>query len=340
LSPSQDDGNLCRVPKTRLKSSFIYLANAVNDLRGNWAVLAIVIAPLALAVALWLLPDALRLQHRLVQTFQNAGGQAVSFIPAQAGRPEGAQPESPLHTAFLILINIDPVLVLTTLILNLVVLCALQRMQAKVREPTVIGEAIAVYRRAIQLAPAFGLIVLLQWLVTAVGAILLMVPALLVYVWLYFAQLSVVVVLLIMAGLPVYLWLYFAQYSLVFDNRHSWPALLFSRELMRKRFFKVATRIVVFLVVGWGYNSLVTAVVLGVSLLLGPVSIVTNSIATTIFLVDLVWVAVSYATFAFFIAAGARLYQDLCAIAHEETPQQVPAMRGTVPLTTTAAPTA
>ena len=78
-----------RVAQTRLKSSFIYLANAVNDLRGNWSVLALISAPLALAAALCLLPDALNLQHRVVQTFEAAGGQSVSFIPAQV------HPETP-----------------------------------------------------------------------------------------------------------------------------------------------------------------------------------------------------------------------------------------------------
>jgi len=338
LCPSQDDGNLCRVAKTRLKSSFIYLANAVNDLSGNWAVLAIVIAPLALALALWLLPDALRLQHRLVQTFENAGGQAVSFVPAQAGRPEAVQPRSPLQVVFSVMVSISVPLVLQ-LLLQLVVLCALQRMQANVREPTLIAEGIAVYRRAIQLAPAFGLIFLLQCLAMAVGAVLVMVPGVLVYVWLYFAPFSVVLVLLIVPGLLVYLWLYFAEYSLVFDDRHSWPALLFSRELMRKRYFKVAMRIVVFLAVGTGYNSWVAGVFLAASLLLGPVSIVTNSIAATIFVGNFFAFMVTYMTIAFFTAAGVRLYQDLCAIALEEAPAHVTAIQGTVPLTTTVAPT-
>ena len=303
--------------KTRLKSSFIYLANAVNDLRGNWAVLAIVIAPLALAVALSLLPDALRLQHRLVQTFEPAGGQTVSYVPAQS-HPDAPTPgPGSMLYPIVFSISVHPVLIIITLMLKLVVLCALQRMQAKLREPTIIAEGIAIYRRAIQLAPAFGLIVLLQWLATAVGVVLLVVPGLLVYVWLYFAQ-----------------------YSLVFDDRHSWPALLFSRDLMRKRFFKVAIRIVVFLAVWSGYNSWAATVFVIANLLLGPVSLMTNEIATTIFMIDLFAVAVTYVTFAFFTAAGVRLYQDLRAIAQEEAPEHVTAIQGTVPLTTTAAPTA
>jgi hypothetical protein len=306
----QEDDNLWRVAKTRLKSSFIYLANAVNDIRGNWSVLAIVIAPLALAVAFCLLPDALRLQHRLVQTFQGAGGQTVGFVSTQL-RPD--RPAAPVYPIWFS-ITLHPLLILITLVLKLVVLCALQRMQAKVRLPSVLAEGLAIYRRAIQLAPAFGLILLLQWLATLVGAVLLIVPGLLVYVWLYFAQ-----------------------YSLVFDGRHSWPALLFSRDLMRGRFFKVAMRIVVFLAVWSGYNSWAATVFIGASLLLGPVSIMTDSIAASIFMLDLFAVAVSYTTIAFFTAAGARLYQDLCAIAEEEAPAKVAAMQGTVPLANTAA---
>jgi hypothetical protein len=308
LCPPDEDDNLWRVAKTRLKSSFIYLANAVNDIRGSWSVLAIVIAPLALAVALSLLPDALRLQHRLVQTFENTGGQTVSFIQAQAPSKPNPPEWSPGRPIWFTL-SVYPVLILITLILKLVVLCALQRMQAKIREPSVLAEGVAIYRRAVQLAPAFGLIVLLQWLATLVGAVLLIVPGLLVYVWLYFSQ-----------------------YSLIFDGRHSWPALLFSRDLMRGRFFKVAMRIVVFLAVWSGYNSWAATVFVGASLLLGPVSIMTNSIATTIFLLDFFAVAVSYVTIAFFTAAGVRLYQDLGSIVEEEAPVRISATEGTIPL--------
>ena len=85
----------------------------------------------------------------------------------------------------------------------------------------------------------------------------------------------------------MYAWLYFAQYALVFDGKHSWHALLFSRDLMRKRFFKVATRIVVFLAVWSGFNSWAAGAFVVVSLLFGPVGVVTGFLGTTIFLVDL-----------------------------------------------------
>ena len=66
------DANLdVTVAPTRLRSSFIYLANAVNDLSGDWTVLAIVLAPLILAASLCLLPDALNIQHRVAHTFES-----------------------------------------------------------------------------------------------------------------------------------------------------------------------------------------------------------------------------------------------------------------------------
>ncbi len=65
--------------QARLRSSFIYLANAVNDLRGNWIIVAVVLAPLALASALCLLPDALNIQYSVVQTFE-PGVTSVAFV--------------------------------------------------------------------------------------------------------------------------------------------------------------------------------------------------------------------------------------------------------------------
>src|ERR1700693_4241497 len=74
----QDDNLERAVNPVRLKSSFIYLANAVNDLRGNWSVLAVVMAPLLLPASLCLLPDALNLQSRLATTFE-PGSQNISY---------------------------------------------------------------------------------------------------------------------------------------------------------------------------------------------------------------------------------------------------------------------
>ncbi len=295
----------------RLKSSFIYLANAVKDLRGNWAVLAVVLAPLALAAALCLLPDALNLQFHLAQKFE-PGAQNISYIQAQGvdapDKPpplQEPQPFSPWVTKALHLI-----LGLLTLLVTLVTLCSLKRIQAGLRKPAIIGEAIEVYRQSIPLAPGFIWVTILQLAAPASGLFLFQQSSAYVYgsigVWAY-----IVLVLMIMLGAIVYAWLYFAQFALIFDGKHSWHALLFSRDLIRKRFFKVATRIVVFLAIWSGYNSWAAGAFVVVSLLFGPVGVVTGFLGTTIFLVDLAEISVNFATTAFLVAAGLRLYQDL-----------------------------
>ncbi len=295
----------------RLKSSFIYLANAVNDLRGNWSVLAVVLAPLLLAAALCLLPDALNLQFRLAQTFE-PGAQNISYVQAPEvdapNRPaplKEMQPYSPWVTTALHLI-----FGLLTLLVTLITLCSLKRIQAGVRKPTIIGEAIEVYRQSIPLAPGFIWVTILQLLAPAAGLFLFQASSTYVSasigVWAYIA-----LVLMIMIGALVYAWLYFAQFALIFDGKHSWHALLFSRDLMRKRFFKVATRIVVFMAVWSGFNSWAAGAFVVVSLLFGPVGVVTGFLGTTIFFVDLAEISVNFATTAFLVAAGLRLYQDL-----------------------------
>jgi len=198
---------------------------------------------------------------------------------------------------------------LLTLLVTLITLSALKRIQAGIREPTVIHEVIEVYRRSIRLSPGFMWVTILQ----------LAIPGLAFYLF-ESAQTSpigtgmyIVLVLLIIVGALVYAWLYFAQYALVFDGKHSWHALLFSRDLMRKRFFKVATRIVVFLAVWTGFNSWAAGAFVVVSLLFGPVGVVTGFLGSTIFLVDLGEIGVNFATTAFLVAAGLRLYQDLTA---------------------------
>jgi hypothetical protein len=301
------------VNPVRLKSSFIYLANAVNDLRGNWSVLAVVMAPLLLAAALCLLPDALNLQYRLATTFE-PGSQNISYTqvdtadtPSKAPPLQEPQPYSPWVTKAL-----HVVFGLVTLLVTLVTLCSLKRIQAGIREPTIIQEAIEVYRRSIPLAPGFIWVTILQLLAPALGLFLFQEASSFlpgsgsIGVWAY-----IVLVLMIMLGALIYAWLYFAQYALVFDGKHSWHALLFSRDLMRKRFFKVATRIVVFLAVWSGYNTWAAGAFVVVSLLFGPVGVVTGFLGTTIFLVGLAEIGVNFATTAFLVAASLRLYQDL-----------------------------
>jgi len=299
------------VNPVRLKGSFIYLANAVNDLRGNWSVLAVVLAPLLLAAALCLLPDALNLQFRLAKTFE-PGAQNINYVQADGvdvpNKPaplQEPQPFSPWVTNALHLI-----FGLLTLLVTLVTLCSLKRIQAGMREPAIISEAIEVYRQSIPLAPAFIWVTILQLLAPALGLFLFQAASTYmpgsIGVWAYVA-----LVLMIIIGALVYAWLYFAQFALIFDGKHSWHALLFSRDLMRKRFFKVATRIVVFLAVWSGFNSWAAGAFVVVSLLFGPVGVVTGFLGTTIFLVDLAEISVNFATTVFLVAAGLRLYQDL-----------------------------
>ena len=202
------------------------------------------------------------------------------------------------------------ILGLVTLLVTLVTLCSLKRIQAGIREPTIVHEAIEVYRRSIPLAPGFIWVTILQLLAPALGLFLFQqasnfLPGS-IGVWAYIA-----LVLMIMLGALIYTWLYFAQYALIFDGKRSWHALLFSRDLMRKRFFKVATRIVVFLAVWSGYNTWAAGAFVVVSLLFGPVGVVTGFLGTTIFLVGLAEIGVNFATTAFLVAAGLRLYQDL-----------------------------
>jgi hypothetical protein len=282
--------------QARLRSSFIYLANAVNDLRGNWIIIGVVLAPLVLASALCLLPDALNLQYSLVRTFE-PGVTSVAFVqpvqmPYAVTRAAPKPPFPPWVTTILHLLD-----GLITLVgVNLVVLCALRRMQAGERMARPLDEGIEVYREAARLLGPFVWVSVLQVLAIAVGAVLLVVPGLLAYVWLYFSQ-----------------------YALIFDGRRSWSALLYSRDLMRGSFFRVALRIVVFLAVWSGFNSWAGGTFFAVSLLAGWVGLITGALWASVFMVDLLAVAVLYTTLAFLLAAGLRLYQDMRAVAAEHT---------------------
>lgn len=310
------------VPQVRLRSSFIYLANAVNDLSGNWSSLTLVLAPLVLLASLCLLPDALNLQHRVANTFES-GLHSVDYqshrgavVPVQTPyRPDTSEPPAPDVYPRWMTNSLHLVFAFMTLLVNLVVLCALARMHAGARAAGPLSEAIEVYRRAIVLLPAFLWIALLRLLATVVGVILLVVP-----------------------GLFAFVWLYFAQYALIFDGFHSWPALLHSRDLIRGRFFKVATRISVFLVVFSGYNSWTLGTFIVASILLGPVAAVTGYVWGTVFILDLLSVGVAYLTTAFFLAAGVRLYQDLNAMAQQRVAAAAEhaALQGTAPLTSVA----
>jgi hypothetical protein len=195
-------------------------------------------------------------------------------------------------------------------LVTLITLSALKRIHAGIRAPSIVGEAIEVYRQSIRLLPAFAWVTILQFLAPALGLFLFQEASSFmpgsIGVWTYIA-----LVIMIMLGAIVYAWLYFAQYALIFDDKHSWHALLFSRDLIRKRFFKVATRIVVFLAVWSGYNAWGAGAFVVVSLLFGPVGVVSGFLGTSIFLADLVQISIDFAATAFVVAAGLRLYQDL-----------------------------
>jgi hypothetical protein len=298
----------------RLRSSFIYLANAVSDLRDNWRAFALVLAPLVLLGALCLLPDALNLQHQLAEKFA-PGVHNVGWRLLQAPYAPAAQDGTSLPWWMLLLAHL--LLVMLALGANLVVLCAIRRDRAGVKHQRIASEAVAIYQEAGRLAPAFYWIVFLQILAPLVAVGLLRVnfdaSDARILVLIYVVEFAIMA----LAALA-YLWLYFARYALVFDERRSFHGLLFSRDLMRKRFFRVATRIVVFLAVWSGYNSWAAGAFIFVSVVLGPVGALTGYLWATIFLLDVVITAVTYVTTAFFAAAGVRLYQDVSEIASLE----------------------
>jgi len=280
--------------QTRIKSSFIYLANAVSDLRGNWATLALVLSPLVLLSALCVLPDAFNLQHELVQKFE-PGVRTIGWLASPTQYAPEIEPGQPVIVQWVVQVRIlHFVLSLIASLVILVTLCALKRIESGVQKARILNEAIEVYREAIALTPAFFWILLLQLIAIAVGFVLLLIP-----------------------GVFAIVWLCFSEYAMVFDRRRSWPALFYSRDLVRGRFFKVALRLVVFLAFWSGFNSWVGATFFGISLLMGPIGIWTGTLWATIFVFSLFASAVFFATIAFFIAAGARLYHDLKAIAAE-----------------------
>jgi len=293
----------------RLKGSFIYLANAVHDMTGHWTIIAMALAPLVVAASLCLLPDALNLQHELMQSFEG-GTHSVGWHLVQAPYAPSATAVQPLFPAWEIRV-LELLFAVITFAANLLVLCTLARIQAGLREARLLDEVVAIYRRAIHLLLSFFWVAALQLLATVVGFVLLVIP-----------------------GFLAFIWLYFAQYALVFDNQRGWSALLHSRELMRGRFFKVAIRVVVFLAVWSGFNSWSSGVFVGVGFVLGLLTITGGTFwAAVIFIFDIIWICVTYATTAFFYAAGVRLYQDLNALTREQPEAAVEmALPSTAPL--------
>ncbi|MGH7780628.1 MAG: hypothetical protein ACREQR_12455 [Candidatus Binataceae bacterium] len=295
----------------RIKSSFIYLANAVNDLRGNWINLAVVLAPLIVLASMCLLPEALNLQHRLASSL-GAGGTTVGYFLTQAPyHPAATALPPPYPEWFIYAMRATGALI--SLVASLVVLVELKRIQTGERARSVIGETIAVYVNATRIALPYLWIAFLQLLAPFVAVLALEVNLGTDYPFVSVLISIARLALLVGAGI-VYLWLYFAEYALVFDGQNSFHALLFSRDLMRKRFYRVASRVVVFLAVWSGYNSWAIGAFVIVSLLLGPIAQLTGVVSTIVILLNLMWLSISLATSAFFIAAGVRMYQDLIAI--------------------------
>ncbi|MGH7949692.1 MAG: hypothetical protein ACREQF_10735 [Candidatus Binataceae bacterium] len=298
---------------TRLKSSFIYLANAVNDLRGNWMTLALVLAPLVIAASLCLLPEAINLHEWLVsETDPNVRNIAAQL--AQLPHTPGAAEAPPAESALPIWLirAFQALAVVIALSVNLVALCTFDRAHRGVQVPGAAAETLQIYRRALALFPSFLWIIILQVLVVVVAFMLprLLAPATNI---LTFVGLIVLFVPAVMANV----WLYFAQYALVFEDKRSWHALLHSRELTRGVFIKAAVRIVVFLAVWSGYNSWAYVTGLVLVIVLAPVGVLTGFVWTVIFLLEILAVSVTFATTAFFMAAGVRLYEDLRVIAGE-----------------------
>jgi hypothetical protein len=301
------------VDAPRLKSSFIYLANAVSDLRANWALLAIVLAPLVLTGALCLMPDAINWQARLAHAFEPSG-QHVSFVtPAQEPyAPDRNATPVPEEFPGWMTTSLHFVFLLVTTLATLVAMCTLRRLQSGAQSIGLTGDAIAVWTDAVHLLPGYLWVALLQYAVPVASLTMMVLWSAAVASWLgFFAWLLFIIVL--GAGALVYQWLYFARYALVFDGHRSFRALLHSRDVMRKRFFRVALRIVVFGAVWSGYNSWSAGLFIFVSLVAGPAGYLAGKLVTTLFVVDLMAIAVTYGTVAFFVAAGLRLYRDLTA---------------------------
>ena len=316
----------------RIKSSFIYLANAVNDLRGNWLNLAVVLAPLIVLASICLLPEALNLQHYFAGSL-GGGGTTVGYFLAQEPYHPSTNTTPAPYPEWLIY-AMRGIFLLISLVAGLLILVELKRIQTGERASGIIGETIAVYASGGRLALAYLWIAFLQYLAPGVAIAVLKLNLATDYPVLSVLISILRLALLIGAGI-VYLWLYFAEYALVFDGEHSFHSLLFSRDLMRKRFYTVASRIVVFLAVWSGYNSWAFGAFVIASLLLGLVAQLTGVVSTIVILLDLMGLTVSLATTAFFIAAGLRLYQDLIAIARAGSsaqPNSSAALQATVPL--------
>ncbi|HVN91477.1 MAG TPA: hypothetical protein VMT61_16805 [Candidatus Binataceae bacterium] len=302
------------VPSTRLKGSFIYLANAVNDLRADGPTLALVLAPLVFLSALCVLPDAINIQHAVAEHF-TPGARHVGWMMVQERYAPAADDAKTLIPGWIVA-TLNLVALLMAFLAHLLVLISLRRLRSGLKEPQLLAEVVATWREALKLLPSFFWIAILQVVVPA-AALFLWTAELVISTWyVAFAVLMFEAGFLVVGGL-IYLWLYFSEYALVFENQYSFRALLRSRDLLRKQFFRVAIRIVVFLAVWSGYDSWAAGLFLMVSWVLGPVGFLTGYFWSVFFVVEFAGVAVTYMLSAFFMIAGYRLFQDLVAIIGE-----------------------
>ncbi len=292
--------------EVRIKSSFVYLANAVRDLTGNWKVIGLVLAPPVFLASLCLLPDALNLQHLVTEAFKIGNqGQNVGFMLTQESYPALAHIE-PLVPAWVTRM-LHLLFVVLTAVTIVVVLCTLKWIREGDGEVSALDSTMQIYRRSATRLLPFTWLYLLQ-----------LIAALPMVIWVNAAVpllLAVPVVLLIVPGFLAFVWLAVAQYALVFDGYRTWLALFYGRELIRGRFIKVTVRIIVFLAVWSGYNSWAGAAFLALSLLLGLLGAFAGALWAGVYIADLLSVTVVFVTTAFFFAAGLRLYEDLKASA-------------------------
>lgn len=292
--------------EVRIKSSFVYLANAVRDLTGNWKVMGLVLAPPVILASLCVLPDALNLQHLVTEAFKIGNqGQTVGFWLTQESYPALAHIEPlvpPWVTRILNLLS----LVLTAVTI-VVVLCTLKWIREGDSQASVLDSALHIYRRSGTRLLPFTWLFLLQ-----------LIAALPMVIWVNATiplLFEVPVVLLIVPGFLAFEWLAVAQYALVFDGYRTWLALFYGRELIRGRFMRVTVRIIVFLAVWSGYNSWAGGAFLALSLLLGLLGAFAGALWAGVYIADLLLISVVFVTTAFFFAAGLRLYEDLKASA-------------------------
>jgi len=302
------------VNSPRLKSSFIYLANAVNDLRADWLSLTAALAPLMLLTALCVLPSALNLQQAVAERFGAPGTRHVSLQLAQS---DALAAQAGPHFSGWELMALGALTLALTILSFLVVMCSIRRNAQGAASNDWLTEAWATWRDVIALAPGFGWIVLLQlgppvfaW---ALWSFTWWATPWWLAVMLYVFQLGI-----LFLGALWFLWLYFAGYALVFHNERGFHALLFSRDLLRKRFFRVGMRIVVFLAVWSGYYSWAGFAFVAASWVLGPLGAATGYFWSIFFIVELLAVAVTFVMITFFVSAGYRLYRDLVEIAGTE----------------------